>query len=323
MANEEEKIDIEDIKDPDSEELDLDKVVSEEPADEKEEEAKSPVKEEEVLEKTPVKETPAVLEAPVKARRLSGSKKNLMKYLIIGGTILLLGIAGTLGAMYYLQQKNKAAEVADTAAENSAVEEKGAEEAAPVVEAESLYVSSEVGLNLRETPNTKAAVLAIIPYGTKITVIEKQTGWVKTTFEGKTGWVSADFTQATDPLVYANTTYGFGLTFKPDWAGYKFIEYKHQGSTTLATYYVCLPTTDKVWDETMSGIPKGYASLFVMGIYTKAEWTKQAGGEMLPAKLGESDKYVYTYLPGQAFADGLGTQYGEVKDIIKTFELLK
>lgn len=324
--NEEEKLEIEDIKDPDiEEELDIDKAVSEETPEEVGEtiekvEESEPEEKEAVLEESEEAEEKLLRTEPIKPQKQS--KKGWIKYAVIGITVALVGVAATFGYMYYLQQKNEKKEVADTdIEEQSAAEPEATEEATQPTE-EFLYINSEVGLNLREAPNTKAAALAIIPFGTKITVIEKQTGWVKTTYDSKTGWVSVDFTQAADPLIYTNNTYGFGLTFNARWAGYKFIEYNHSGSTTAATYYVCLPTTDKAWDETSSGIPKGYASLFVMGVYTKAEWTKLAGGEMLPAKLGESEKYVYTYLPGQAYATDLKTQYGEVSTIIKSFEVL-
>jgi len=326
MADEKEKLEIDDIKDPEgTEELDIDDAVSEEAPEEKKES-----KEEAVEEETPAAESEedAVLEKPavkepksVKPKKLG--KKNWVKYLIIGAVVALVTAAAVMGAIYYLDQKNNTEEVADTNQEaevetDATLEEEEAEE----VTEKSLYISSEVGLNLRETPDTKAKVLIIIPYATKIVVLEEQTGWVKTTYDGKTGWVSVDYTQATNPLVYENETYGFGLTFKASWAGYKFFEANNSGSTTVKTYYVALPTTDTAWDETSVGITKGYASLFVMGVYTKAEWAEMAGGEILPAKLGEGDKYVYTYLPGQAHATDLKTQYGEISDIIKTFEVL-
>jgi len=326
MADEKEKLEIDDIKDPEgTEELDIDDAVSEEAPEEKKES-----KEEAVEEETPAAESEedAVLEKPavkesksVKPKKLG--KKNWVKYLIIGAVVALVTAATVMGVIYYLDQKNNTEEVADTNQEaevetDATLEEEEAEE----VTEKSLYISSEVGLNLRETPDTKAKVLIIIPYATKIVVLEEQTGWVKTTYDGKTGWVSVDYTQATNPLVYENETYGFGLTFKASWAGYKFFEANNSGSTTVKTYYVALPTTDTAWDETSVGITKGYASLFVMGVYTKAEWAEMAGGEILPAKLGEGDKYVYTYLPGQAHATDLKTQYGEISDIIKTFEVL-
>lgn len=189
----------------------------------------------------------------------------------------------------------------------------------PIVE-NVVYVTAPEGLNLRKEANASAEVLAIIPIGTKLTILETSGDWSKTTYDSKTGWVAKLYTAETDPLVYKDTTYGFSLTFKAGWGGYKFFEADNEGSTTEKTYFVAIPTTDSAWDETSSGIDKGYASLFVMGVYTKAEWAAIAGGEILPGKLGESDKYVYTYLPGQAHPSDLATQYGEINDIIKTFE---
>jgi hypothetical protein len=322
MEEEKDKLDLEDIKDP--EDLDIDAAVSEEDAPKEEEvevEEKEEVPEEkDVLEKAEEEPT-TIPEGPVKKKSAKMPNKKLAKNVAIGGLVILVLVAAVLGGLYYLQQKNKA----DDASENTQTEQTKEE---VVVEEETeeeatgsfRYINSEVGLNMRETPDTKAKVLAIIPYGTKITVLEEQTGWVKTTYDNKTGWVSVDYTQETSPLVYENTTYGFGLTFKASWAGYKFIEASNSGSTTVKTYYVALPTTDKKWSE--PGIPAGYASLFVMGVYTKEEWAKLAGGEMLPAKLGEGTKYVYTYLPGQAHASDLATQYSEIKAIIETFEVL-
>ena len=325
MADEKEKLEIDDIKDPEGmEELDIDDVVSEEAPEEKKE-PKEEVAEEEV----PVTESEedAVLEKPAKepksVKPKKSGKKDWVKYLIIGVVIALVAAAAVMGVIYYLDQKNNIEEVADTNQKaevetDVALEEGETEEVAE----KSLYISSEVGLNLRETPDTKAKVLIIIPYATKIVVLEEQTGWIKTIYDNKTGWVSTDYTQATSPLVYENETYGFGLTFKVNWAGYKFFEANNADSTTVKTYYVALPTTDAAWDETTSGITKGYASLFVIGIYTKAEWAEMAGGKILPAKLGEGDKYVYTYLPGQTHATDLRMQYGEIGDIIKTFKVL-
>lgn len=327
MADEKEKLDIEDIKDPESEdEIDIDKAVSEEESEEPEHNNQESTQEkaaetEKVLEETNEEPTP-VPEKPRKTKK--ASKKGWVKYLAIAMGVALVTAAIVFGALYWQKQNKPQEEIQNNhQAEDAEVEEsEQSKEGDGVVTEEVLYINSEVGLNLREAPNTKAKVLIIIPYATKIVVLEEQTGWVKTTYDNKTGWVSVDYTQATSPLVYENETYGFGLTFKASWAGYKFVEYKNSESTTVKTYYICLPTTDKNWDETMTGIPKGYASLFVMGVYTKAEWAEMAGGEILPAKLGEGDKYVYTYLPGQAHATDLASQYGEISQIIKTFEVL-
>jgi hypothetical protein len=340
MADEKEKIDIEDIKDP--EDIDIDEAVEETEPDsaevvEEEADSKPEVQDEEkvlegdekdILEKDAAEATEDAVkkggkpQKPIKMRSIPSHKKSRLKMVAIVVLACLVTAAAVLGILYYLNQHNKAAETTDTT-DNTQIEEEVTIEEEEVVQPKTLYINSEVGLNLRETPNTKAKVLIIIPYGTQITVLAEQAGWVQTTYDGKTGWVSVEFTQSTDPLVYKNETYGFGLTFKPSWAGYKFFEANNSGSTTVKTYYVALPTADKAWDETSSGITKGYASLFVMGIYTKAEWAEMAGGEILPAKLGEGDKYVYTYLPGQAHASDLATQYSEINTIIKTFETLK
>lgn len=48
-------------------------------------------------------------------------------------------------------------------------------------------------LNLRETNSGQARILAQIPRGTKIPVLEKQAAWTKTTYGGQTGWVMNSF----------------------------------------------------------------------------------------------------------------------------------
>ena len=48
-------------------------------------------------------------------------------------------------------------------------------------------------LNLRESMSGQAKILAQIPRGTRIPVIEKQADWTKTTYAGKTGWVMNSF----------------------------------------------------------------------------------------------------------------------------------
>lgn len=332
MAEEKGKLDIEDIKDP--EDLDIDKAVSEEEPEkpmaeeaekeEKEDEVKNdgsePEDDKDVLEKAVEEESvsPKKDLGKIKPKNFK-SKKPWLKYLIIGLVVALFAAAAVWGVMYYLGQKDSGVDTTDTPTEEATKTTDTATDAP--TETKYLYINSEVGLNMRQTPDAKAKVLAIIPFGYKITVLEEQSGWVKTNYENKDGWVSVDYTQETDPLVYENTTYGFGFTFKSDWAGYKFIEANNPGSTTVKTYYVALPTTDKKWSE--PGLPAGYASMFVMGVYTQTEWAKMSGDEMKPAKLGESAKYVYTYLPAQAYATDLKLQYNEIKDIIETFEVLK
>ncbi|MBW6431983.1 SH3 domain-containing protein [Patescibacteria group bacterium] len=335
LPAEEEKIEIEDILE--NNDLDIDDVVSEEKektepviesTDETveetmvdelatEEEANSNV----IIEEKEMKSTSTSAEkAPVK-NKVKKSKRKPMdkKKLKLAALIVLVALittAAVLGVMYYLSQRENQEPPVD---ENEVAEEIIDEE----VEESFVYIMSELGLNMREEPNTSAKILAIIPYATKIPVLEEAEGWIKTEYEEKEGWVSAEFTQENNPLAYKDETYGFGLTFKPSWAGYKFFKINSTESTTIVGYYVAIPTNDKSWTEPGSGIETGYASLFAMGVYTKDEWAKLEGQEMKPAKLGESDKYVYTYLPGQAHPTDLGTQYNEINEIIKTFEVLK
>jgi uncharacterized protein YgiM (DUF1202 family) len=323
-----EKIEIEDILDDDRE-IDLDSVVSEEKEtviEESEEKISDAIDEladtgqKDVLEEAIEQSAEEKSEVKTKKEKKSlnqKSKKWLKIFLLVVLTAIVTS-AAVLGAIYFMGQKDEITE--DAVIEEETVIEEVVEEEEP--DDKFVYISSEVGLNLREAPDTKSKVLIIIPYSVKIPVLDEQSGWIKTEYDSKTGWVSADFTQVENPLIYENKTYGFSLNFKPSWAGYRFFSANNPGSEVTATYYVALPTSDKNWDETSAGIEKGYASLFVMGVYTKAKWAEIAGGEMLPAKLGESDKYVYTYLPGQAYATDLKTQYYEINEIIKTFETL-
>lgn len=54
-------------------------------------------------------------------------------------------------------------------------------------------VTAKSGLRLRKSPNTKSAILTVIPYGTTITVDKTQSGWAHTTYKGKTGWCSMQY----------------------------------------------------------------------------------------------------------------------------------
>lgn len=323
-----EKVEIEDILGEDD--LDIEEVVSEkekqehpvlEETDEKVEEVIDELADtgkkdalEEAVEEANI-EKKEVEEKPKKKKTKSDKKWLKMSGLV--GLVALATAAIIFGVMYFMDQQEKVEEPVQE--ETVAEPEENTEE---VVEDNSVYISSEVGLNMREEPNTDSKVVAIIPYATKIPVLSEKAGWIETEYQNEKGWVSSEYTSKENPSVYENTTYGFGFEFKPSWAGYKFFEAKNTGSTTAVTYYVALPTTDTSWLEP-GGVPAGYASLFVMGVYTKAEWAKLEGEEMKPAKLGESEKYVYTYLPGQAHPKDMGTQYNEISDIIETFEVLK
>lgn len=50
-----------------------------------------------------------------------------------------------------------------------------------------------VPLRLRAAPNTKSAILALIPNGTTITVTDTSGNWARTTYKGYTGWCSMTY----------------------------------------------------------------------------------------------------------------------------------
>ncbi len=320
MSDEKEKMDIEDIKGV--EDIDIDTAVSEETEEPVLEETKEKVSHQEekkeenkdVLEEAVAESKIDEEEKPKKEKKKG--KKGWLKVVIVVFVTALITAAAVLGVMYYLDKNQEESKI-----EEQPVETESEPEPELEVGESFTYISSEVGLNLRKEPNVKSEVLEIIPYGTKITILDEENGWIQTEYNGSTGWVSTDYTTDSDPLIYENKIYGFTLTFKPSWAGYKFVEANNEGSAAVVSYFVTLPTTDAKWKE--NAVPTGYASLFVMGLYTKSEWAKiETTDGPKPAKLGESDKYVYTYLPGQAHPTDLKTQYYEINDIIETFETL-
>lgn len=322
-----EKFEIDEIKEPD-EEIDLDEVISEDDLKDRvvssdagatNHAPEEPPEEMDALEEAQEESKP---ESPVVAEKPVPKKKN---WLGIGFLILLVALliaAGVLGGVYLASKKKQSVpQKTETVTDTGQTGDSSAD--IPKVSTKDIFVSVVDGLRLRKEPSPTAEILDTMPFGTKLIPLSTSGDWTKVEYNGKTGWCMTAYTSPENPFVYKNTTYGFSFTFKAGWAGYKFIESKNSDSTTVKTYYIAIPTTDPKWDESSVGIPKGYASLFVMGIYTKEEWSKVAAGEVKPGKLGEGDKFVYTYLPGQAYAADLKVQYAEINDIIKTFEIIK
>lgn len=336
MADEKEKLDIEDIKEP--EDLDIDSAVSEEAEESVLEEPKDKIVHEEessdkdVLEKavddtkeTELEDLPEEEETKGKRKKKEKKPKSGKKnrWVLVTTIVILTALvtaAAILGAMYYLDNRDKVEEQPEEAAEVIVEPEEEVAE-----EEKFTYISSEVGLNMRKEPDTDSEVLAIIPFGTKIPVLAEQSGWIQTEYEGETGWVSADYTSTDDPYIYTNNTDGFTLTMDSDWVGWKVFEKSTEWGTgigTAKTYYFALPTTDKTWLD--SNVDKGYASFFAVSILTKDQWTKvQASEGPKPAKLGDLDSgKVAVWSPGQAAPSDLEPRFDEVKGIIATFETL-
>jgi uncharacterized protein YgiM (DUF1202 family) len=183
-----------------------------------------------------------------------------------------------------------------------------------------VYVNASDGLNMRQEPKSDSPVLALIPNGTKLVVLETSGDWYKVTFDSKTGWVAKLYTTDVNPLVYKNTNYGFEMTFPANWA-YKFFPIKAEDGVTAA-YYVALPTTDASIDESSMGIDKGYYSLFAITVYTPSQWdtARKAEGPK-STLLVQNAKYVVTYsTPNGIAATDLAARVAEVKAVLATIK---
>ncbi len=337
----EEKFEIEDIKDP-KEDLDLEEAVEEEKheeenpsiddvdeaTDKKEESIKKDEKEEpkeqileetkeDVLEKAVAETKDEEVFEEVKGKPKKTKKKINWKMLMIIAVTILFTAAAVLGAVYYFDQKNKTEDTNNTQEEVKKEEPEKTEEL-EVTDKNIIYINSEVGLNLREEPSLTAKILATIPFGTKLTILEEKDGWYKVEYSSKTGWISKDFTTTKSPLVYENTEYGFQLTFPETWAGYKLFKKDFGDSVAL---YVAIPTTDKNWTET-DPVEDGYASLFAVSVYTKAKWEelKTAEGPK-PGYISEKGDYIFAWSSGQAAPTDLTERFADAKTIIATFKL--
>lgn len=316
-----EKLEIEDIKDPDEkiEDLDLEEAVSEEtePTVEKEEsKQEEPAKEEKPEPTPPAEEVEEVIEKTSEIKKLK--KPFFSKSVLIIVLLVIVAAALILGGVYYYLNNKKAAETTTETPQVTEGEEETVSEE-PVSTDVYRYVSEPVGLNLRKDPNTNGELVALMPFGSKLKVLDEQNDWLQVEYDGKTGWCAKLYTSTTNPLVYQNSDYGFELTFPQSWAGYKFFKKSISGSA--ATYYVGLPTTDTTWTD--SGVDKGYASFFAVSVYTSAQWSTIAAEDgPTPTKLGEKSGYVFAWSSAQSTPSDLESKFNDTKTIIATFKTL-
>lgn len=327
---EEEKLDIEDIKG--SEDLDIEEAVAE-PAEPEEkipeiepkevEKEKEPVPVEEkieddkdVLEKA-VTNTKTEVKEEKTLEKEKKTKKSKWKIALIVIVTVLMTVAVVLGLIYWLTVKNQT-KSEDIKTEEPKVEEPKTDDTA-VLSDKSVYVNATDGLRLRKEPNPNAEILDTMPFGTKLTPLETSGDWIKVEYNGKTGWCMSTYTSAVNPLIYKNTDYGFEITFPSTWSGYKL--FKKVMTDGSIVYYVAIPTTDKSWPE--SSADAGYASLFTIDVYTKAQWQAlQAEEGIKPTKLGEKGDYVYAWSSGQATPTDATARFAEIKSIIATFKIV-
>lgn len=242
-------------------------------------------------------------------------KKTWLVVLLAALATLLVAAGGYVAWQSYKADKNLKAE---EKIETPAVEDKTAE--TPVVTEQAVYVNSPEGLNLRKEANATSEVLAIIPNGMKLVILETSGDWYKTEYDNKTGWVAKLYTSETDPLVYKDTTYGFQITFPATWAYKLFPKKAEEGVTKI--YYVAIPTTDATIDESSSGVDKGYASLFAVSIFTPSQWDEanKVGGPM-PTLAIKNTSYVIAYsMPNGIAPSDLAARVAEAKSVIATIK---
>ena len=111
-----------------------------------------------------------------------------------------------------------------------------------------------------------------------------------------------------NPLTYANTDYGFQITFPVGWENYKVNIDNKQVATTGAVYiHFLIPTTDKTYLPAILSNGdklKGYADVIAITAWNKSEWDKEInstecktnpnpGCPYEGSKLGASAKYVF------------------------------
>ena len=129
-------------------------------------------------------------------------------------------------------------------------------------------------------------------------------------------------TNTSESITYSNSDYDFTMTLPNDWDKYKVKKTNIEGQ--LATYYFNLPTTDSLYAEETTTAYAGYVAPFVIGVMNKSDWTgSEDQMKDFGSKVGESDKYVFTYSQWQASPTDLdATTIGaQVKEIIASFQV--
>lgn len=241
-----------------------------------------------------------------------GARSNKLKTALIIILTILITAAAVLGGVYFYYKKYMQKPAEEPKQEEAKTEE-------PITEKEKVYVTAADGLNLRREPSVSSELLAIIPFGTELEVLEESGEWIKTNYNSKEGWVFASYTSKENPLVYQNTEYGFQLTFKQSWAGYKFFQRTMDGAT--AVFYLGLPTKQAGWKST--GVDTGYSGMFAIDVYTADQWaTISAGEDPKPVKLGEKGNYVFAWSSAQSAPKDLEARFSEIKSIIDTFKII-
>jgi len=275
-------------------------------------------KKKETIEQIMQKEEPENLKGLDESSEKKKSSKVWVVLISVALTLFIIA-GGYFGWQYYNKQKEVISDSNEATTTTLADDSQSNTTTTTKNEAEStvLYVEATDGLRLRKEPSTSAEILAIMPFGSKLVTIETNGEWTKVTYDEKTGWVMTTYTTKNNPLIFKNTDYGFEITFPETWHSVALTKRSTAEAGMTAYYDVFLPTNDTDWE---SGA--GKSSMFVIGVYTKAQWDVISAGEIKPGLLGEGSTYVYTYSPSQATPEDLMTKRDDINDIVKTFKTL-
>ncbi len=161
-------------------------------------------------------------------KRKKESKKWVLIVLII---IILLAISAFLGYQYYQKNQSFKSEIQTTTTTTSTIST-STTTTTKASDDRYVYVKEAEGLNLRSEASVSGELIAIMPYGAKLKVIEESGDWYKVEYEEKTGWCSKIYTQETTIETEWKTYEGsgfnpedpkFSINYPIDWAldGYK------------------------------------------------------------------------------------------------------
>ena len=79
--------------------------------------------------------------------------------------------------------------------------EEDTEEVTEPIEEIVVYAKTTAKVNMRQEPNTNCAVLASVPAGTKMPLIEEAGGWYKVSYDNKEGYIREDYIELVEEVV--------------------------------------------------------------------------------------------------------------------------
>ena len=236
----------------------------------------------------------------------------LIVLLSVVATLLVAGGGYVAYQSYYATKKLSNEEKIETPATQNSEQSTSTPTSAS---AQVIYTNASLGLNLRQAADSASQVLKVIPFGTKLTVLETQGDWYKVEYDNATGWCAKLYTAASDPLVYKNTDYSFQLTFPATWSTYAVVKRSTVDAGATAYYDVNLATTDT------ATYSNGVAPMFVLSVYTPSQWTALSNsGEPAPTLLKQTSAYVFGYSIAQATPADLTSMRAGVSQIVATFQ---